>query len=262
MRTALTKSKNLVSIRILQAITPEYAQEYISRFGLDPRRHPAYLTMALGAGSVTPLELAMGYSVFANGGYRITPYFIERIEDRQGNVLGTAAPLVAADNAERVIDPRNAFIMFNMMQDVIRGGTGTRAMSIGRVDLAGKTGTTNDQMDAWFAGFQRHLVAVAWIGYDIPTSLGEYETGSKTALPSWVSYMATVLRGRKEEMPIAPEGVVAVAINPETGLRDPSASNQMIEYFYHENVPPEPNSGFLFQTEAPTPNEEIIDELY
>jgi len=262
MRVALTKSKNLVSIRILQAITPEYAQDYISRFGLDPRHHPAYLTMALGAGSVTPLELAMGYAVFANGGYRITPYFIERIEDRQGNVLGTAAPLVAGENAERVIDPRNAFIMFNMMQDVIRGGTGTRAMSIGRVDLAGKTGTTNDQMDAWFAGFQRHLVAVSWIGYDIPASLGEYETGSKTALPSWVSYMATVLRGRKEEMPIAPEGVVAVAINPETGLRDPSASNQMIEYFYHENVPPEPDSGFLFGSDLPTPNEEVINELY
>jgi penicillin-binding protein 1A len=262
MRIALTKSKNLVSIRILQAITPQFAQEYVSRFGLDPRRHPAYLTMALGAGSVTPLELAMGYSVFANGGYRISPYFIERIEDRQGNVLGTAAPLVAAENAERVIDPRNAFIMFNMMQDVIRGGTGTRAMSIGRVDLAGKTGTTNDQMDAWFAGFQRRLVAVAWIGYDIPTSLGEYETGSKTALPSWVSYMATVLRGRKEEMPIAPEGVVAVAIDPETGLRDPSASNQIIEYFYHENVPPDPDSGLLFGTDRRTTNEEVIDELY
>lgn len=262
MRTALTKSKNLVSIRILQAITPNYAQEYVSRFGLDPRRHPAYLTMALGAGSVTPLELATGYSVFANGGYRITPYFIERIEDRQGNVLGTAAPLVAAENAERVIDPRNAFIMFNMMQDVIRGGTGSRAMSIGRVDLAGKTGTTNDQVDAWFAGFQRRLVAVAWVGYDIPSSLGEFETGAKTALPSWMSYMAAVLRGRKEEMPIAPEGVVAVAINPETGLRDPSASNQIIEYFYHENVPPEPGSAFLFGSEPPKPNEEVTDELY
>ncbi len=262
MRTALTKSKNLVSIRILQAITPKYAQEYVSRFGLDPRRHPAYLTMALGAGSVTPLELAMGYAVFANGGYRITPYFIERIEDRQGNVLGTAAPLIAAENAERVIDPRNAFIMFNMMQDVIRGGTGVRAMAIGRVDLAGKTGTTNDQMDAWFAGFQRRLVAVAWVGYDIPSSLGEFETGAKTALPSWMSYMAAVLRGRKEEMPIAPEGVVAVAINPETGLRDPSASNQIIEYFYHENVPPEPGSAFMFGSEPPKPNEEVTDELY
>jgi penicillin-binding protein 1A len=262
MRTALTKSKNLVSIRILQAITPRYAQEYLTRFGFERRKHPAYLTMALGAGSVTPLELAMGYAVFANGGYRVTPYFIERIEDRQGNVLGTAAPLIAGDTAERTIDPRNAFIMFNMMQDVIRGGTGTRAMALGRVDLAGKTGTTNDQMDAWFAGFQRQLVAVAWVGYDIPKSLGEFETGSKTALPMWVSYMATALRGQREEIPIAPEGVTAVAINPETGLRDAAAGNQMIEYFYHENVPPEPGTGFLFRTEPARPSEEINDQLY
>ena len=262
MRTALTKSKNLVSIRILQAITPRYAQEYLTRFGFDKRKHPAYLTMALGAGSVTPLELAMGYSVFANGGYHVTPYFIERIEDRQGNVLGTAAPLIAGENAERVIDARNAFIMFNMMQDVIRGGTGARAMSLGRVDLAGKTGTTNDQMDAWFAGFQRHLVAVAWVGHDIPSSLGEYETGSKTALPMWMSYMAAALRGLPEELPIAPQGVTAVAINPETGLRDPGAPNQIIEYFYHENVPPEPGTGFLFGAEQRKPNEEISDQLY
>jgi len=262
MRTALTKSKNLVSIRILQAITPRYAQAYLTRFGFDRRRHPAYLTMALGAGSVTPLELATGYAVFANGGYHITPYFIERIEDRQGNVLGTAAPLVAGESAERAIDPRNAFIMFNMMQDVIRGGTGARAMSLGRVDLAGKTGTTNDQMDAWFAGFQRHLVAVAWVGYDIPKSLGEYETGSKTALPMWMTYMATALRGEREEIPIAPEGVTAVAINPETGLRDSGTSNQIIEYFYHENVPPEPSSGFLFSTEPTRPSEEVNNQLY
>ena len=262
MRTALTKSKNLVSIRILQAITPRYAQTYLTRFGFERRRHPAYLTMALGAGSVTPLELATGYAVFANGGYRISPYFIERIEDRQGNVLATAAPLVAGENAERAIDARNAFTMFNMMQDVIRGGTGVRAMSLGRVDLAGKTGTTNDQMDAWFAGFQRHLVAVAWVGYDIPKSLGEYETGSKTALPMWMSYMAAALRGEREEIPIAPEGVTAVAINPETGLRDPGAANQMIEYFYHENVPPEPTSGFLFNTEPKKPSEEVNNQLY
>ena len=216
----------------------------------------------VGAGSVTPLELATGYAVFANGGYRISPYFIERIEDRQGNVLATAAPLVAGENAERAIDARNAFTMFNMMQDVIRGGTGVRAMSLGRVDLAGKTGTTNDQMDAWFAGFQRHLVAVAWVGYDIPKSLGEYETGSKAALPMWMSYMGTALRGEREEIPIAPEGVTAVAINPETGLRDPGAPNQMIEYFYHENVPPEPTSGFLFNTEPKKPSEEVNNQLY
>ena len=162
MRTALTKSKNLVSIRILQAIAPQYAQDYISRFGFDPKQHPPYLTMALGAGSATPLEMVMGYTVFANGGYRMTPYFIERIEDNQGNVLGKANPVIVGKGAERVLDARNAFIMTNMMQDVIRGGTGARAMALGRVDLAGKTGTTNEQLDAWFAGFQRHLASVVW----------------------------------------------------------------------------------------------------
>lgn len=262
MRTALTKSKNLVSIRILQAITPQYAQEYLSRFGFDPRKHPPYLTMALGAGSVTPLEMAMGYAVFANGGFRVIPYFIERIEDAQGNVLGKANPIRAGEGAERVIDPRNAFIMFNMMQDVIRGGTGARAMALGRIDLAGKTGTTNDQLDAWFAGFQRHLVSIVWMGYDTPKSLGDHETGAVTSLPIWMSYMATVLKGSPEELPVAPEGVVAVAIDPQTGLRDPRAPNQMIEYFFHENVPPEQQSDPLFGVEPDRPREEINDEIY
>ena len=147
MRTALTKS-GPVSIRILQAIGPQYAQDYVSRFGFDPKLHPAYLTMALGAGSVTALDLAAGYAVFANGGYRVTPYFISRIEDASGKVLAKASPVRAGEGAQRAIDVRNAFVMFNMMQDVIRGGTGARAMQLGREDLAGKTGTTNDQMDA------------------------------------------------------------------------------------------------------------------
>ncbi|HWQ36990.1 MAG TPA: penicillin-binding protein 1A [Burkholderiales bacterium] len=262
MRTALTKSKNLVSIRILQAITPHYAQDYIARFGFDPRQHPPYLTMALGAGSVTPLELAMGYAVFANGGYRVVPYFIERIEDAQGNVLGKANPVLAGKGAERVVDPRNAFLMTNMMQDVIRGGTGARAMALGRVDLAGKTGTTNDQMDAWFAGFQRHLVAVVWMGYDIPRSLGDRETGAVAALPIWIEYMRAVLKGKPEELPVAPEGVVAAAINPETGLRDRNAAHPMIEYFYHENVPPEQESDPGTPEAEGRPAEEISDQLY
>ncbi len=262
MRTALTKSKNLVSIRILQAITPQFAQDYIARFGFDPRQHPPYLTMALGAGSVTPLELAMGYAAFANGGYRVIPYFIDRIEDAQGNVLGKATPIRAGEDAQRVIDPRNAFVMFNMMQDVIRGGTGARAMALGRVDLAGKTGTTNDQMDAWFAGFQRHLVAVVWMGFGTPKSLGDRETGSVASLPIWMTYMATVLKGQPEELPVAPEGVVAVAIDPKTGLRDPRAQNQMIEYFFHENVPPEQQTEFLFGAEPGRPAEEINDQIY
>jgi penicillin-binding protein 1A len=262
MRTALTKSKNLVSIRILQAITPHYAQDYIARFGFDPRQHPPYLTMALGAGSVTPLELAMGYSVFANGGYRVLPYFIERIEDSQGKILGRASPVIAGKSAERVLDSRNAFVMSNMMQDVIRGGTGARAMALGRVDLAGKTGTTNDQMDAWFAGYQRHLVAVVWIGYDIPHTLGEHETGAVAALPVWIEYMRAALKGITEELPVAPEGVVAAVINPETGLRDRKAEHPMIEYFYHENVPPEQEGELSNEESEARPAEEISDQLY
>lgn len=263
MRTALTKSKNLVSIRILQAITPQYAQDYISRFGFDPKQHPPYLTMALGAGSATPLEMVMGYAVFANGGYRVTPYFIDRIEDAQGTVLGKANPVTVGRNAERVIDARNAFLMSNMMQDVIRGGTGARAMALGRVDLAGKTGTTNEQMDAWFAGYQRHLAAVVWMGYDIPRTLGDRETGAVAALPIWMSYMGTVLKGQREELPIAPEGVTAIAINPESGLRDRHAPAPMIEYFYHENIPPEQEgpSGDDAGESTPAP-EEVKDQLY
>jgi len=263
MRTALTRSKNLVSIRILQAITPQYAQDYISRFGFDPKQHPPYLTMALGAGSTTPLEMVMGYSVFANGGFRVTPYFIERIEDAQGEILGKANPIQVGKGAERVIDSRNAFIMANMMQDVIRGGTGARAMALGRVDLAGKTGTTNEQMDAWFAGFQRNLATVVWMGYDIPRTLGDHETGAVAALPIWMSYMGTVLKGQTEELWVAPQGVVAVAINPQTGLRDRHAATPMIEYFYHENVPPEQESSPEDELGSSTkPPEEVRDQLY
>ncbi len=263
MRTALTKSKNLVSIRILQAITPQYAQEYISRFGFDPKQHPPYLTMALGAGSATPLEMVMGYAVFANGGFRTSPYFIERIEDAQGTVLGKASPVAVGKGAERVIDQRNAFIMTNMMQDVIRGGTGASAMALGRIDLAGKTGTTNEQLDAWFAGFQRHLACVVWVGYDNPRSLGDRETGAVVALPIWMSYMGTVLKDQTEVLPIAPQGVVAVAINPETGLRDRNAERPMIEYFYHENIPPESDGGpGESNDDAPKAADEVKDELY
>ena len=238
MRTALTKSKNLVSIRILQAITPQYAQDYISRFGFDPKLHPAYLTMALGAGSVTVLDMAAGYAVFANSGYRITPYFITRIEDANGKLLARAQPVKAAEGAQRVIDSRNAFVMFDMMQDVIRSGTGARAMQLGRSDLAGKTGTTNDQMDAWFAGIQRHLAAVVWMGFDLPKSLGPNETGAFAALPIWIGYMGAVLKDVPQEAPVAPEGVTSAHINPDTGLRDPNG-NGMVEWFYQENLPPE-----------------------
>ncbi|HZR01850.1 MAG TPA: penicillin-binding protein 1A [Burkholderiales bacterium] len=261
VRTALTKSKNLVSIRILQAITPAYAQDYITRFGFDAKLHPPYLTMALGAGSVTMLDLATGYAVFANGGYRVTPYFISRIEDASGKVLARAQPGRAGESAPRAIDERNAYVMFNMMQDVIRGGTGARAMQLGRGDLAGKTGTTNDQMDAWFAGIQRHLTAVVWIGYDLPRSLGTGETGAAAALPIWMHYMAAALKGVPQELPEMPAGIVAARINPETGLRS-TAPNAVLDYFYQEHLPPEEEA---VSTTVSAPNhraEETKSELY
>ncbi|MEQ1674646.1 MAG: penicillin-binding transpeptidase domain-containing protein, partial [Candidatus Nitrotoga sp.] len=166
MRRALYMSKNLVSVRILQAITPQYAQDFVTKFGFEAAKHPPYLTMALGAGSVTPLQMLSGYAVFANGGYRIHPYFIQRIEDGNGKILSQAAPVTAGGNTERVLDVRNAFTMVNMMQDVVNHGTAFRATQLGRKDLAGKTGTTSDSMDAWFGGFQPTVVGVAWVGFD------------------------------------------------------------------------------------------------
>lgn len=226
MRNALTKSKNLVSIRILMAITPQYAQEYVTRFGFDPKNHPPYLTMALGAGSVTPLQIAGGYSIFANGGYRVTPYFIDRIEDGKGQVLARTAPEKVGANAQQVIDPRNAFIMTSIMGDVVRRGTAAKAATLGRHDLAGKTGTTNDQFDAWFAGFQRTVVAVAWMGYDQPKSLGGSETGGQAALPMWMSYMGKVLKNVPEHQATVPEGVVVQTHDSGNGLVN--------EYYYQE----------------------------
>ena len=231
MRQGLTKSKNLVSIRILQSIAPQYAQDYLTKFGFDAARHPPYLTMALGAGSATPLQLLTGYSVFANGGFRVTPYFIQRIEDSRGNVLFKAKPTVAGEDADRVIDVRNAFTMVNMMQGVIRHGTAIRAMQLGREDLAGKTGTTSDSMDAWFCGFQPTLVGIAWMGFDQPRSLGDKETGGGAALPIWMSYMEKMLKDVPQAVYTMPENMVAVRIN-ENGYRD--ANGALIEYFYQE----------------------------
>lgn len=233
LRTALAKSKNLVSVRILQAITPQYAQDYISRFGFDPKLHPPYLTMALGAGNVTPMQMLGAYSVFANGGYKIAPYFIDRVEDDKGKVLLTNQPLVAGESAERVIDPRNAFIMSSLMRDVVRAGTATRAMRLKRNDLAGKTGTTNEFVDAWFGGFQPTLVAIAWMGFDQPKTLGRNETGGSAALPIWIDYMATALKNVPEEGFNPPPGVIVMPVNPETGLRAGDGSG-ISEYFYQE----------------------------
>ncbi|MCB1976013.1 MAG: penicillin-binding protein 1A [Nitrosomonas sp.] len=236
MREALAKSKNLASIRILQAIDLQYARDYITRFGFDADKHPPYLPMALGSGSVTVLQMAAGYAVFANQGYRTQPYFIKRIEDEQGNILEVAHPKTPANGATRVIDPRNAFIMTSMMQDVINYGTAVRAKQLKRSDLAGKTGTTSNFIDAWFCGFQKDLVAVAWIGYDEPQSLGANETGGRIALPIWMQYMSAALK----DVPIAkytpPDGILAERIDPNTGLR--VTSNGITEYFFREQLPP------------------------
>ena len=237
MREALAKSKNMVSVRILRAITVQYAQDYISRFGFDPSMHPPYMTMALGAGSVTPMQMAVGYTAFANGGFRVSPYFIQRIEDEKGNILEQAQPSQVAKNAVQIIDPRNAYLMTTMMQDVVERGTATRAKQLNRTDLAGKTGTTNDHVDAWFCGYQTGLVAVAWIGFDNPKSLGEHETGGRAALPIWVNYMGKVLQNVPMSPPISPQGVITARVNPATGFR--VSHGGIMEHFLQEQLPPE-----------------------
>lgn len=232
LRNALTKSKNLVSIRVLQAATVPFTHEHVARFGFDMGHIPPYLTMALGAGEVTPLGMATGYAVFANGGRRVTPWHLLKVTDKDGRVLES----FTAPAPVPVLDPRNAFSMASMMQDVVRRGTATGAMALGRGDLAGKTGTTNDHRDTWFAGFQAKRVAVAWMGYDQPRPLGGSETGGVTALPMWVQYMGSVLKD-VPEMPFpVPAGLVAQHIDPATGATLPDEQG-MAEYFYQEFAP-------------------------
>jgi penicillin-binding protein 1A len=237
LRTALMKSKNLVTVRVTQAIGTHYAQDYIARFGFDPKLHPPYLPMGLGAGAATPLQMVAAYAVFANGGYRVVPYLIDHVVDSRGNVLSKVEPVIAGETAERVIDPRNAFIMTTMMRDVVRGGTAARAMQLGRQDLAGKTGTTNDNVDAWFCGFNAAMVAVAWIGFDQPKTLGTQETGAVAALPIWMAFMAKALKGVPEVPLRQPEGIIVARINPDTGLRENEEHGGISEYFYIEFPP-------------------------
>jgi penicillin-binding protein 1A len=210
LRQGLAKSKNMVSIRVLEQIGPQYAQQYLARFGFDPERHPAYLTMALGAGAVTPWQELAAYTVFASGGFGVNPYLISRIADANGKVLMEASPKVAGDSAPRVVDAGTSFIMDSMLRDVARYGTGARASSLGRSEVAGKTGTTNDSHDAWFSGYGGGVVGVAWIGFDQPHNLGERETGGGLALPIWLDYMGSALKG----IPIIdrepPQGVVTI----------------------------------------------------
>ena len=210
MRRGLAKSKNMISIRILKSIGPAYAQQWIKRFGFDADKHPAYLPMALGAGSVTPLQMASAYSVFANGGYRINPVLISRITDSRNHVINEAR-VPTLDDAARTIDARNAFIMTSLLQEVTHTGTAAKAgAALKRPDIYGKTGTTNESHDAWFCGWQKNIVAVVWMGYDDPKKLGDRETGGGLSLPVWIDYMSTMLKGVPVQEPTPPEGVVNV----------------------------------------------------
>ena len=289
LHEALVKSRNLVSIRLLRAIGISYAIKYVSRFGFDKRRLPKDLSLALGSGAVTPLEVVSGYSVFANGGYRTIPYFIDRIENADGETEYHAEPYVvckfceaeaesrtkkearlaatavmAADTtaglttdeqdlfvgppireemppvniAPRVITPQNAYLMRTLMIDVIRRGTGRRALVLNRKDIGGKTGTTNDQQDAWFSGFSPDVATTAWVGFDKPQPLGERETGGRAALPMWIEYMRTALQGLPVRPLLQPPGLVTVRIDPETGLlAGADLPDAIFETFRVENVP-------------------------
>jgi penicillin-binding protein 1A len=208
LQTALAKSKNMVSIRVLQSTGPVYAQQWIQNFGFEAEKHPAYLTMALGAGSVTPMQMATAYSVFANGGYRVQPMLIQRVTDQKGKVL-LQAKAPELDESQRTLSARNAFVMDTLLQEVARSGTAAKSQAtLKRPDLYGKTGTTNDSMDAWFAGFHPTLTAIVWIGYDTPRKLGDRETGGGLSLPVWIEFMQHALRGVPVQEYKAPEGVV------------------------------------------------------
>jgi penicillin-binding protein 1A len=274
MREALVHSRNLVSIRILKEIGIQAAIDYVPRFGFDPKTLPHDLTMALGTMEVTPLDLAAGYAVFANGGYRVLPYFIERIEDGAGQVVwhaaprrvcpqceqraaagvpgeqgaqavrvadatqGEPAPLPPAEVAPRVITAQNAYVMDDMMADVIKRGTGVRARSLNRSDIAGKTGTTNEAKDTWFNGFTPFLVATVWVGFDQERPLGEAEEGAHTALPIWINFMGEALKGVTEERRAMPDGIVTLRISPENGtLVSAENPNGVPEIFMADHLP-------------------------
>ncbi|MFN6961958.1 MAG: penicillin-binding transpeptidase domain-containing protein, partial [Rhodocyclaceae bacterium] len=226
---------NMVSIRLIRAIGPQYAQDYITRFGFDADKNPPYLTLALGAGSVTPWQQLTAYAVFANGGYRITPYIVERILDADGKVLAETPHGQAGDESLRVIDARNAWIMNSMMQDVVRRGTAARAGQVlKRSDLAGKTGTTNDYVDAWFCGYHPTLVGIAWMGFDQPRRLGNGETGGRAALPIWIDFMRVALKDAPEMQPEMPAGIVRVS------SQDPATGAPISDYVYREAIPSPP----------------------
>lgn len=242
LRKALTLSLNLVSVRLLRAIGPGYAVEYLERFGFDPEKLPRNLSLALGTASATPLTMARAFTVFANGGHRIEPYFIARVEDGEHKMLEQASPLVVCANcaaseaasrqAPAVLTPEINFLMTSMLRDVVREGTGRAALALGRKDLAGKTGTTNEYRDAWFSGFNSEVAATAWIGFDQPAPLGRGEAGGRAALPVWINFMRVALDGVPEKSLAVPEGIVTRRINTETGKATHGDDPDSIEEFF------------------------------
>jgi penicillin-binding protein 1A len=256
LREALIHSRNLVSIRLLRDIGAKYAIDYAQKFGFDPNQLHGNLSLALGSGSAAPWDMARAYSALANGGYRIEPYLVQRVEDANGNTLIQAQPDTVCETclppdevdldsaafkpAQRIMTPQNNYIMNSLLRDVVKYGTGRKAMSLGRNDLAGKTGTTNDQVDAWFNGFHPELVAISWVGFDNPRTLGHYETGGRAALPMWIDFMKVVLKGLPDESLEPPVDMVTVRIDPATGLlARPEAVDAIYETFRQEDVPTE-----------------------
>ncbi|MBV8146575.1 MAG: penicillin-binding protein 1A [Gammaproteobacteria bacterium] len=306
LREALVRSRNLVSIRVLKDIGVPTAIDYISRFGFDPKSMPHDLTLALGTLEATPLDVAAGYAVFANGGYKVSPYFIDRIEDASGKVVWRAAPRMACSQCEegeaapaaapaqavrvsdtpraaadpthagetrgepapppeseaapRVITAQNAYLMTDMMADVIKRGTGRRALSLNRGDIAGKTGTTNEAKDTWFNGFTRNLVATVWVGFDQERSLGEAEEGARTALPIWIQFMRDALQGVPEQRRTMPDGLVTLRISATTGtLVSAENPDGVPELFMVNHLPSADQAGSLAQSpEGQTSGEPIF----
>ena len=264
LREALYKSRNLVSIRVLQTIGIDYALDYISAFGFNKQELPRNLSLALGTAGLTPLEIAGGWSVFANGGRKIQPYLIQRIDSRDGKTLFTANPprtpqrlqLVEEQNAsllleepnaevvkpvaaEQIIDERTAYIMTSMLQDVIKRGTGRRALALGRGDLAGKTGTTNESKDSWFSGYNADYMTTVWVGFDQPESLGRHEYGGTVALPIWMSYMGAALKDKPDHLPPEPAGLLSLRVDPLSGrAASPGSPDAYFELFKSEDSPP------------------------
>jgi len=266
LREALYRSRNLVSIRILRAIGASYVVDYAQRFGFTDDQLPNDLTLALGSASVTPLQMARAYAVLANGGYLIEPYLISSIYDASGEALYRANPAIACPRcpdsievinesgmqtinlAPQMLTPQNVWLMTSMMQDVIKRGTGRKARVLGRTDLAGKTGTTNDQKDGWFSGFNQSLVATAWVGFDKLEPLGRGETGGRSALPMWIDYMAVALEDVKALKREQPDGMVTVRIDPATGLLAGSGQSDAVFETFREEYVPQQSSDSLGST--------------